>query len=184
MWGREAYPQFQHVRLLLGELFVFLVSRQPFDSLFQRMFQNVSIPKGRCARKEKSQRQFSYANHITLFSLIPPEHCKLSVQNLQREKEKKKKTHETFFLRSIYQHLNVIKLWQRELCDILTGSVIIKTPDRLWLSYEVFYRYFICFNIEMVSHMKTLGLLGFIKDVNCDFLLGCCMILRNDELIL
>lgn len=84
--------------LLLSELFVFLVSRQPFDSLFQRMFQNVSIPKGRCARKEKSQRQFSYANHITLFSLIPPEHCKLSVQNLQREKEEKK-THGTF---SIY----------------------------------------------------------------------------------
>ncbi len=99
------------------------------------MFQNVSIPKGRCARKEKSQRQFSYANHITLFSLIPPEHCKLSVQNLQREKNAW-----NFFNLSI----NVL-MWQnydrRSYVTFLMGSVIIKNPCRLWLSEEVFHRY-------------------------------------------
>lgn len=99
---------FEHVRLLLSKLFVFLVSRQPFDSLFQRMFQNVPIPEGRCARKEKSQRQFSYANHITLFSLIPPEHCKLLVQNLKRERERWKERGKNLF-QYIYQCLNVQK---------------------------------------------------------------------------
>lgn len=130
---------FEHVRLLLSKLFVFLVSRQPFDSLFQRMFQNVPIPEGRCARKEKSQRQFSYANHITLFSLIPPEHCKLLVQNLKRERERWKERGKKLF-QYIYQCLmsckKIMTVSKGELCDVLMGSVVIQKPDNVILLSE------------------------------------------------
>lgn len=80
------------------------------------------------------------------FSLIPPEHSKLSVQNLQREKNAW-----NFFNLSI----NVLMWWnydRRSYVTFLMGSMIIKTPGRLWLYKEVFYRYYIYFDIKMASY--------------------------------
>lgn len=105
------------VRLQRSELFVFLVRRQPLDSLFQRMFQNVSIPKGRCARKAIQLCKSHHMLFINPFWAVQTA-CIGPVKNKAAQK---------FRSLSLRSYCNMPKWWQpskNQLCHILIICVI------------------------------------------------------------